>query len=123
MVSVCLNKAGTILASTSLDSQIRIWDVKGKQQTRVIDAGPVEAWSCTFTHDSKYIATGTHAGNINFFNVETGEREQTFETKGKFVMSVAVSPNGLSLACGSESGEIYIFDVSTGRLVSSMAFA
>lgn len=36
-------------------------------------------------------------------------------------MSVAVSPNGLSLACGSESGEIYIFDVSTGRLVSSMA--
>lgn len=58
---------------------------------------------------------------MNFFNVDTGEKEQTFETKGKFVMSVAVSPNGALLACGVESGEIYMFDVSTGRLVGSMA--
>jgi WD repeat-containing protein 61 len=58
---------------------------------------------------------------VNLFNVDTGEKEQTFESKGKFIMSVAVSPNGFHLACGSETGDVYMFDVSTGRLVATIA--
>lgn len=54
-----------------------------------MEAGPVDAWSATFSKDNKFIATGSHSGNINMFNVETGEKDRVLETRGKFVMSVA----------------------------------
>ena len=50
---------------------------------------PVEAWTATFSHDGRQIAAGTHAGNVNIWTVETGSKDQTLETRGKFVMSVA----------------------------------
>ena len=55
--------------------------------------GQVEAlgysYIVAFSPDGRYIATGTHAGNINTWLVETGEKDRTLETKGNFVMSVA----------------------------------
>ena len=75
--------------SSSLDSQIRLWDVASGGLTKIVEAGPVEAWSATFSPDSKFIATGTHSGNINMFSVESGEKDRVLETRGKFVMSVA----------------------------------
>jgi WD40 repeat protein len=46
-------------------------------------------FSVAFSPDNRYIATGTHAGNINTWNVESGEKDRVLETKGNFVMSVA----------------------------------
>jgi WD repeat-containing protein 61 len=56
---------------------------------KLVEAGPVEAWAATFSPDSKFIATGTHAGNINMFNASSGDKDRVLETRGKFVMSVA----------------------------------
>ncbi|KAJ1544402.1 WD repeat-containing protein 61, partial [Cladochytrium tenue] len=135
--------------SNSLDSQIRIWDLAGGYNVvRVIDAGPVEAWSTTFSPDGRQIAAGTHAGKVNIWSVETGEQEKPLDTRGKFVLSIAyvrsaaaqppalstayfacaptrhptfnLSPNGMYLACGAENGSIHIFDVPTGKLLHSL---
>jgi hypothetical protein len=35
------------------------------------------------------IASGTHKGNINLWNIENGERFHVYETKGRFAMSIA----------------------------------
>lgn len=49
----------------------------------------VQAWTAKFSPDSKHIATGTASGDINQYSVESGEKVQTFEGRGKFAMSVA----------------------------------
>ena len=54
---------------------------------KTIDAGPMEAWSVAFSPDGRQIATGTHAGKVNFWTVESGEKNRVLDTKGKFVMS------------------------------------
>lgn len=77
-----------VAASTSLDSQIRLWDLNAQQLLKAIDSGPVEAWTCAFSPDGRLLATGTHAGKINIWNIETSERVNVLETKGKFVMSI-----------------------------------
>ncbi len=40
--------------------------------------------------------------------------------KDRFVLSVAFSPNGQRLACGSQDGTVAIFDVPTGKFMHSL---
>ncbi|KAI8345918.1 WD repeat-containing protein 61-like protein [Mortierella sp. GBAus27b] len=130
--SVDTNTEGTLAVSTSLDSQIRIWDLEQLKQHKVIDAGAGEAPDLPapykhgrpkFSPDSKHIATGSSSGNVNQYSVETGEKVQSFEGRGKFSMCVAYSPNGEYLACGTEassdSATVLLFDVATGKLRST----
>ena len=42
-----------------------------------------------FSPDSRYIATGSHAGKINLIGVESGKKESALDTRGKFTMSIA----------------------------------
>jgi len=88
VVSLDVNKAGTLAVSTSLDSQMRIWDLNNQTLVKAIDSGPVEAWSCAFSPDGRHIATGSHSGKVHIYSVETCERVSELDTKGKFVMSL-----------------------------------
>jgi len=40
VISVDVNKQGTVAASSSLNSQIRLWDIETGKLIRDIDAGP-----------------------------------------------------------------------------------
>ena len=79
----------SVIATSSLDSYIRIWDLQSGEKNQTIESGPVDVWSVTFTPDSKHIVSGSHAGKINWFSVETGKPEQSFDTRGKFTLSIA----------------------------------
>lgn len=78
-----------VIATSSLDSSIRIWDVQNGKEIRKIGAGPVDVWSVSFTPDSKYIVSGSHAGKVNWYSVETGDLFQSYDTRGKFTLSIA----------------------------------
>lgn len=58
----------------------------------------VDAWTISFSPDSRFLASGSHTGKINLFGVESGKKESEMDTRGKFTLSIAyVSdlPNGL----------------------------
>lgn len=40
--------------------------------------------------------------------------------KDRFVLSVAFSPDGQRLACGSQDGTVAVFDVSSGKFLHSL---
>jgi hypothetical protein len=59
----------------------------------------VQAWTAKFSPDSKHIATGSSSGNVNVYDVESGEKVQSLEGRGKFSMCVAyVRPVGFFFA-------------------------
>ncbi|XP_074614053.1 superkiller complex protein 8-like isoform X4 [Acropora palmata] len=120
VVSVDVNLTGTLAASSSLDSHIRIWDLESGKQLKAIDCGPVDTWTVAFSPDSRFIATGSHAGKINLIGVESGKKESALDTRGKFTMSIAYSPDGHYIACGAIDGIINIFDLTTGKLLHTL---
>uniref|UniRef100_A0A8C5MD22 Superkiller complex protein 8 n=1 Tax=Leptobrachium leishanense TaxID=445787 RepID=A0A8C5MD22_9ANUR len=120
VVSVDVSASGNILASSSLDAHIRLWDLDSGKQIRSIDAGPVDAWSVAFSPDSQHLATGSHVGKVNIFGVETGKKEFSLDTRGKFILSNAYSPDGKYLASGAIDGIINIFDIATGKLLHTL---
>ena len=78
------------LASSSVDSNIRIWDLEQNGKlTQSIIAAPVESWKIKFSSDGQHIATGSHNGDIHIYSVETGEKVKSLPTKNKFLMCVA----------------------------------
>ena len=62
----------------------------------------------------------SQGGNINLWSTETGEKQQTLAANGKFLMSVAFSPDGSKVAAGSADGAVTVFDVSTHKLLHKL---
>jgi len=120
VVSVDVTQKGNVVASSSLNSQIRLWDVDTSKQIRVIDAGPVDAWTICFSPDAKHLASGSHTGKVNLFNTETCKKEAQLDTRGKFALSIAFSPDGKYIACGAIDGIINVFDVTSERLLHTL---
>lgn len=60
---------------------------------------PVDAWSVAFSPDSKHIATGSHLGKVNIFGVESGKKEFSLDTRGKFILSIAYVRNNTLERC------------------------
>lgn len=46
-------------------------------------------WTLDFSPDGKHVISGSNAGKILIFSVESGKQEQTLDTRGKFTLSVA----------------------------------
>ena len=53
----------------------------------------MDAWTLAFSPDSQYLATGTHVGKVNIFGVESGKKEYSLDTRGKFILSIAYVRN------------------------------
>lgn len=78
-----------VCASSSLDSSMRIWDLEKGEKIAMMDCGPVDLWTVVFSPDDKYIISGSHAGKITVFNVETARADQFLDTtRGTFTLSI-----------------------------------
>lgn len=69
---------------------------------------PVDAWSVAFSPDSKHIATGSHLGKVNIFGVESGKKEFSLDTRGKFILSIAYVSNQTPDSHVSEIQELHV---------------
>lgn len=78
-----------VCVSSSLDSSMRVWDLETGEKKSTIDVGPVDLWTVAFSPDDKHIISGSHAGKITLYSVETAKAERSFETRGKFTLSIA----------------------------------
>jgi len=108
VVKVCTDKTGTKLASSSLDSHVKIYDFQGTI-LRDIDASPIESFSITFGPTGTLIATCGQGGNVNIFEVDTGKKLQVLQTESKFVHAIAWSSDGKFIAASGGDGSITIF--------------
>ncbi|CDI97442.1 WD repeat containing protein 61 [Echinococcus multilocularis] len=116
IVSVDINKAGTLAASGSLDNQIIFWDLEQCRQVSVFEGEPAETWSVAFSPDSRFIATGSHSGAVHMVGVESHKLESSISLDGKFVYCLAYSQDGTRLAAGAISGVVSIVDLRTGAI-------
>ncbi|KAM7535196.1 hypothetical protein Aperf_G00000102205 [Anoplocephala perfoliata] len=116
IVSVDINKPGTIAASASLDNQIIFWDLESRCQLNVFEGEPAETWSVAFSPDSRFVATGSNAGSVHMIGVESHKLESSITLDGKFVYCLAYSPDGTRLAAGAINGIVSIVDLRSGAI-------
>ncbi|XWS26643.1 hypothetical protein CRYUN_Cryun26dG0048400 [Craigia yunnanensis] len=131
VVSVTAHPSGVIAASASLDSLVRVFDVDTNATIATLESPPSEVWQMQFDPKGTTLAVaGGGSASIKLWNTATWrliatlsiprpEAPKPSDKSGskKFVLSIAWSPDGRRLACGSMDGTISIFDVGRAKFL------
>ncbi|XP_044470937.1 WD repeat-containing protein VIP3 [Mangifera indica] len=131
VVSVAAHPSGVIAASASLDSFVRVFDVDTNATIATLEAPPSEVWQMQFDPKGTTLAVaGGGSASIKLWDTATwklsatlsiprpeGPKPSDKSSSKKFVLSVAWSPDGRRLACGSMDGTISVFDVARSKFL------
>lgn len=116
---VAFSPDGQILASSSYDHTIRLWNTDTGQCLRVLRGHHDCVWSVNFTSDSKTIISGGQDCTVKFWDAATGQCLKTLQGSTLALRSIDFHPQGNLLVSGSENGQIRVWH--TGSLPSSSA--
>jgi RNA polymerase sigma factor (sigma-70 family) len=114
---------GKLLATVGDDLSIRLWDrASGTEVLRLpCPRGRFDPsrQRLVFSPTGKVLATADGMeGTISFWEVPTGRRLRQFPKQQSFIVSLAFSPDGASLAAAYGDNQLLIWDVATGRVQS-----
>jgi WD40 repeat protein len=115
--ALAIHPQGEILASSSLDGTIKLWNIRTRELLATLPAGRMT--SLAFSPDGSTLASATRlmgswnapSPSIQFWDIAT--HQQINQISAGMVNAIAFSPNGQYLAAGAQTTSVW--DVSTGN--------
>ena len=129
VTSVAFSPDGETLASGSVDQTIRFWDIHtGEQKFGLISQKGVIT-SIAFSPDGKIIAAANGRPKneynkypdttIQLWEAKTGKEITAFPGHSKDVFSITFSPDGKTIASGSEDKTVRLWDIHTAQSIAT----
>jgi WD40 repeat protein len=119
---------GQTLVSLSGDGTIRLWDVALGQEVRRLEPAPEIATSVVFAPDGQTVFVAEDGGTIHRYDPATGkEREPAWERDQGYRSTLAVSPDGKTLALAVTSDlepdgpQLVLLDLPSGQPRATVA--
>ncbi|AUB37023.1 Serine/threonine protein kinase [Nostoc flagelliforme CCNUN1] len=110
---------GKTLASGSLDTTIKLWDVSTGKAIKTLTGHSSGVNSVRFSPDGKTLASGSLDTTIKLWDVSTGKAIKTLTGHRSRVISVGFSPDGKTLASGSSDKTVILWDLDFDNLLLS----
>ncbi|TVP65879.1 MAG: WD40 repeat domain-containing protein [Leptolyngbya sp. LCM1.Bin17] len=112
----------TVLASSSEDGTIRLWDVRASSLNRVLQGHRHPVFRASFSPTGQILASGDARGMIKMWNVQTGEEMASVSAHSMGVSGLAFSPNGQILASSSTDNRqgIKLWSLQTGAVLHTL---
>jgi len=133
---------GMLIACAGFDQAIHIFDAATGNELKVLVEPKMGPRSLTFGRDGKTLVCGYGQGTVTLWEVGTWEELNSFETKGLYLMSADLSPDGKRLAAAGadtkvlpgkgQGGHVYVWNLTTSleervipleQMVSDVAFS
>lgn len=120
-----------VLATGHLDATIRLWDLSSGEQLPNLRGHGWDVNDVTFSYDGRFLISGGLDGAIMIWNWRNGKRIRTLNRPSDFVgsivswfdssvgsiRSVAISPDGHTIASGGSDQLIKLWHTNSGKEV------
>lgn len=118
--SVVFNPRGNILASSSSDNTIRLWNVSDGALIFKLTGHDDVVNSIVFNPVQEVLASASDDKTVRLWNVKTGQQVALFRNQKESITSVSFSPDGELLASSSRDGTIVIWDIDKGDFIEKI---
>jgi len=132
VMAIGFSSSGTYLASAGSygkgdgdgkgDGAVRIWSGQTLYQLKRLDLHKMLLGLKFSPTDDQLLAVSAEDGSVDLIRFSIADEQNilnTLNTTGYPVREIAFSPNGELLAAGNDAGEIFIWRISDGELLSS----
>ena len=118
---VAFSRDGKLLASSSYDDDIRVYDVEHRTLVKTLVGDSDKILSLAFSPDQKQLISCSSSKAAVLWDLETAEKRKTLPTPPGDVgiASVSFSPDGKLIATGSRRGVCCLLDPATSRLLQT----
>jgi WD40 repeat protein len=103
---------GKLLAGGGADGSIYIWDVPAKKELAHRKAQDLPVTGIVFDPDGSRLASCSYGGGLMLWDTKKWLNHRIAEFGSEFHVSLAIAPNGKSLAVGCLSGRVEFLDIS-----------
>jgi RNA polymerase sigma factor (sigma-70 family) len=106
---------GKLMAAGGYENGVcfaRLWEV-GTGNERRLGTGAGTLGALAFSSDGRTLAGGGEDAQLRLWDVATGKGRMIFPKIGRRIQSVAVSPDGKTVAAAGD--RVYVYDTGTGK--------
>ena len=94
--------------------RVWVWDLK-QECSATIDAPAVDVFCLAFGPDGSRLATGGFAGEVQLWDVATGDCLKTFKLGHSSIHSLSFAPDGKIIAACEQQKGTRLYDLEQGR--------
>ncbi len=114
---VAISPDDRLVAKGGSDGKITIWQIDNRQSLLKIKAHDSHVVGLVFTADSKKLFSSSFDRTIKIWDLDSGNCLHTWQLNAP-VYRIALSPDDLILASGSNCGDVLLWDVTTKELLN-----
>ncbi|HEV3443357.1 MAG TPA: protein kinase, partial [Gemmataceae bacterium] len=111
---------GKLLASSSWDGAIKIWDPANRVLVRTLRGHKGDVNWVSFSRDGNTLASAGDDRTVRLWDVESGQNQLILTGHQEDVMVVEFLPDGKLIASGGADNTVRLWDHSSGRLVATL---
>lgn len=117
--SIAVSPDGKLIASSSLDHTVRLWQAATGKLLRVLSIHKNEVYAVAFSPDDKTLASSDYDGKVILWDLTLFRPRLTLQIKG-WSTSLSFSPDGALLAVANQGSGLPIFETKTGKLLRTL---
>ena len=102
------------------EKTVKLYDPRNGEIIDAFERGDVEynINEVTFSHDSRYIASGDQSGVVKIWDLQTGQKIQKLKGHLSSIFSTKFSPNGRNLLTSSLDNTVRLWETETGKEIA-----
>lgn len=120
ITSLEYSSAGQLLASSSRDGTVRIWDLTKNSEVHTMTGHEGYVAEVAFGPNGKWVASAGADKTIRLWSVATGKELLTFRGHKDSVRSLSVSPDGKLIASSDDDEQLHLWSVETGDIARTI---
>jgi WD40 repeat protein len=111
-----------LMGTTCTTTPAQLWDTRTGQPERTFqfpepDGDTDNLCAYVFSPDGKRVySTGSRGTTLTEWDMQTGKMLRGFETDLDFIQTIAISPDGFSIAIGGGGNHVEVWNLQTGQV-------